>query len=100
MDRFFGLDTPATQEGLALARSFFDPISLAMAEEALRDAEIPFLKKERGSGGVVRILAGYQMFGSDIFVREADAERAAELLESLFSGEAADAQEESAEDEA
>ena len=95
MDRFFGLDTPKNEEGLALARSFFDPVSLAMAEEALRDAEIPFLKKERGSGGVVRILAGYQMFGSDIFVREADAERAAELLDALFSGEAEQIDEES-----
>ena len=47
------------------------------------------------SGGVVRILAGYQMFGSDIFVREADAERAAELLDALFSGEAEQIDEES-----
>ena len=88
MDRFFGLDNPQGEQGLSLARSFYDPVSLAMAEQVLRDADIPFLKKERGSGGAVRILAGYQMYGSDIFVSENDAQRAQELLDSLFSGEA------------
>ena len=87
MDRFFGLDTPKNEEGLALARSFFDPVSLAMAEEALRDAEIPFLKKERGSGGAVRLITGFQSFGTDLFVRPEDAEKAAELLVPLLTDE-------------
>ncbi len=84
MDRLFGLNGPARQEGLSPLRSFFDTVSLTVAEQALRDAEIPFLKKERGSGAAVRLIAGFQMFGTDLFVRPEDLERATELMEALF----------------
>ena len=80
MDRFFGLDTPAALDGLAHVAVFEDPVSVAIAAELLTDAGIPFLKKERGSGTAVRLIAGFQPFATDFFVRPEDAERANEAL--------------------
>ena len=92
MDQLFGLDNARDMgEELPLLASFFDPVSLAIAEEMLQEAEIPYLKKERGCGGAVRILTGYQSFGTDLYVKKADEERATELLTPLFEqGEEAD----------
>ena len=87
MDRFFGLDHPANVDGLCHLAEFNNPVSLAIAEELLTDEGIPYLKKERGSGGAVRILVGFQTFGTDLFVRPEDEERAGALLEALFAGD-------------
>lgn len=84
MDHLFGLDQPAKADGLAHIATFTEPVSLAIAEEMLHDNGIPHLKKERGCGGVVRILAGYQSFGTDLFVRPEDEEKATEVLTPLF----------------
>ena len=80
MDRFFGLDAPAALDDLAHIAVFEDPVSVAIAAELLADAGIPFLKKERGSGTAVRLIAGFQPFATDFFVRPEDAERANETL--------------------
>lgn len=80
MDRLFGLDTPAALQDLAHVMELNDPVSAAIAEELLGDANIPFLKKERGSGTAVRIITGFQPFGTDFFVRPEDLERAKDAL--------------------
>ena len=87
MDRFFGLDTPAKLEDLAHLTTFYDPVSTSIAEELLTDGGVPFLRKDRGAGGVVQIVVGFQTFGSDIFVLPSDLERANELLIPLLSAE-------------
>ena len=74
-----------------------EPVSLAIAEEMLHDNGIPYLKKERGAGGVVRILVGYQSFGTDLFVRPEDEEKANEVLMPLFEEAEAEAAEENGE---
>lgn len=86
MDRFFGLDAAApAEEGMRLLASLFNPISLSIAEEILSENGVPFLKKERGSGGLVRLIAGFQTFGTDLFVLAEHFERATELLEPLLA---------------
>ena len=85
MDRIFGLDHPANDTSLTHLCTFHDPVSLSIAEEMLQDAEIPFLKKERGSGNAVRLIVGFQSFGTDLFVRPEDAERANEVLVPLLN---------------
>ncbi len=80
MDRLFGLDSPAMPADLVHVGEFHDPVSLAIAKELLTDNGVLFLEKERGAGGAVRIITGYQSFGTDLFVRPEDAERAADLL--------------------
>ena len=80
----FGLDHPVNDDDLVLLRTFHDDISLAMAEEVLRDEEILFVKKDRGSGSAVRIVVGFSTFGTDLFVAPDDLERATELMQALF----------------
>ena len=94
MDRLFGLDHPANDKTLTHLCTFHDPVSLSIAEELLQDAEIPFLKKERGSGGAVRLIVGFQSFGTDLFVRPEDAERASEALTPLLTKQESPEQEE------
>ena len=80
MDLLFGLNAPASLQDLVHAGEFHDPVSATIAEELLTDANIPFLKKERGSGTAVRIITGFQPFGTDFFVLPEDLERAKAAL--------------------
>ena len=84
---FFGLDRVANEDGLVLLRTFHDDVAVTMAEEVLRDEEIPFIKKDRGTGSAVRIITGYSMYGTDILVAPEDLEKASELMEALFDVE-------------
>ena len=83
-DLFFGLNAPVNEDDLVLLRTFHDDISVAMAEEVLRDEGILFVKKDRGSGSAVRIVVGFSTFGTDLFVAPDDLERATELMQALF----------------
>lgn len=70
-------------EGLMLLTTVYDNINLSIIRGILDDAKIPFLIKERGSGSSVKIIAGYSMFGTDLFVRPGDLEAASELIAPL-----------------
>ena len=81
MDSIFGLDSAKnTNEDLELLTTVYDEISLACVKSILRDAEIPYLVKQRGSGSSVRIIAGYSIFGADIFVLRQTLELAQALI--------------------
>ena len=93
---FFGLDQPANADNLALLRTFHDDVSVTMAEQVLNDEGILFVKKDRGTGAAVRIITGYSMYGTDLFVAPDDLEKATALMESLFDVENTVEDEESA----
>ena len=81
MDSFFGLDrVSAHDESLALLTTVYDPSQLMIVESILRDAEIPYLKKERGGGTSVRVIAGFSVFGTDLFVRKEQLDTALALI--------------------
>ena len=81
MDSLFGLDKVSYHdEQLALLTTVYDPIKRAITESILRDANIPYLIRERGSGTAVSVIAGFSMMGSDFFVRHEDLETALELI--------------------
>jgi len=81
MDSFFGLDRVSKAgEGWTLLITVYDRSQLMILESILRDAEIPCLAKERGGGTAVRVITGYSMFGTDLFVPEELYEVAAELI--------------------
>ena len=90
MDKLFGLDHPADEKDLALLRTLYDDVSVNMARDVLQSEEIPFLAKDRGTGGVMRVITGFSIYGVDLFVRPDDLERASELMEALFSPMPAD----------
>lgn len=81
MDAFFGLDYASKQDAaLDLLTTVYDRGQLMIVEGLLRDARIPYLAKERGSGTMVKVIAGYSIFGTDIFVPRELCETAAELI--------------------
>ena len=81
MDALFGLDrVSAHDEGLELLTTVYDRAQLMIVESILKDAEIPYLAKERGSGTMVKVIAGYSMFGTDIFVPSSALDAAVALI--------------------
>ena len=81
MDTFFGLDhTHPQNEDLELLCTVYNPSELLIVQSILNDAEIPYLAKERGSGNSVKIIAGYSVFGTDLYVLREHLELAEQLL--------------------
>lgn len=88
MDRFFGLDKIRIPDSeLALLTTVHDPVERAVIGSILEGEQIPYMIRERGSGEIVRVVAGYSMFGSDVYVRKEMLERAQELLEVYRNGD-------------
>ena len=82
MDSLFGLDRVSTHDdSLALLTTVSDSTQLLILESILRDAEIPYLVKHRGSGSSVKIITGFSLFAADIFVRREQLELATELIQ-------------------
>ncbi len=81
MDSLFGLERLASHdEALAHLITVYDPSLLPVLESILKDAEIPYLKKERGSGSSVKIITGFSLFGTDLFVLKEHLEVATALI--------------------
>ena len=88
MDRFFGLEKASDQgEDVVLLTTVHDDVEKGLLCGILEEEQIPYLLKDRGSGEAVRILTGYSVFGSDIFVPKALYEKASELFELYRNGE-------------
>ena len=89
LDKLFGLEKPAksTPEAGELLTTAYSNEELSAIESLLRSAEIPYRLCERGAGGVVRVIAGYNMYGTDVFVKADDVETARELLTPVESAE-------------
>ncbi len=84
MDFLFGFDkSNAPSPDLELLTTVTDRVYQSIIESVLKDNNIPYLSKERGSGSAVKIITGLSMFGTDIFVLKKDFERATELMEIL-----------------
>lgn len=81
MDSFFGLDRVSPHdENLELLTTVYDAPSQTIVEGILRDAEIPYLSKSRGSGTAMKVITGFSMYGTDIFVLREHLETALELI--------------------
>ncbi len=90
MDAFFGFDSPHPPlEGLELLTTTYSPVELMITESVLSDAKIPYIVKERGAGGLMKIVGGYSVCGSDIFVRKEHLDIARELLSAAEDGDSA-----------
>ena len=58
-----------------------DHIQADMMEALLMDSGISVYRKALESGGVMQACMGYTIFGEELYVDQADYERAAELIE-------------------
>ena len=77
----FGLDRVSPHDkNAALLATVRDNVQLAVVRSLLEGAEIPYMIKERGSGSSVKIIAGFSMFGTDIFVPIDRLEEATALI--------------------
>ena len=74
-------------EGMELLVTTHDNIELSILKSILDGENIPYMVFDRGSGGAMRIIAGYSMFGTDIYVASEVLEQAQELLEAYRNGE-------------
>ena len=95
MSDLFGLDRVSPHDGdLELLTTVYDNTLLPVVESILRDAEIPYLIKERGTGGVMKVFMGFSMMGSDIFVKREHLDTATALITPPDEGEESDEAEE------
>ncbi len=69
-------------ESVELLTTVYDFGMRSVIESLLRDAEIPYMLKERG--GSLPVITGNSVFGTDIFVKQTDLETAAELIAPCF----------------
>ena len=85
-DFLFGLDGPAKcDENLELLTTVYDNVELSVLRSILDGENIPYMIRERGSGSSVRIITGFSMFGTDIYVPKNIVDQAKEILEAYRS---------------
>lgn len=88
MDAFFGFDKPAPiDEYTAILTTVYDPVELSVVRSILEGEKIPHRVRERASGGMVKVIAGYSVFGTDILVPAELLDTATELLDAYRNGE-------------
>lgn len=87
-DPIFGLDEPVhNDEYSELLTTVHDNIELSILRSILDGENIPYRISERGSGSSVKIIAGYSMFGTDVFVPKTVLEQAKEILDAYRNAE-------------
>lgn len=94
MDHLFGLDSAShADEDNELLITVYDNIQLAMVRGLLESEKIPYLVRERGSGSAVKIISGFSLYGSDVFVEKSCIEKARDLIDAYISAPDADGEE-------
>lgn len=68
---------------LVKLRSTSDEMQLSMIKQILDDNDIPYIIKDHGAGGYMRIISGSSLYGTDVMVEEIDFQKANSLLESI-----------------
>ena len=71
---------------MELLTTAHDDVELSVLKSILEGENIPYAYSERVSGGVVRVISGYSMYGTDIYVPTTVLDTARELLEAYRSG--------------
>ena len=100
MDKFFGFDkVSAHDDSVELLTTLHDDVECAIVCGILKEENIPFMVKDRGSGEIVRILGGFSMFGRDLFVPKMLYTQAKDLLDIYRDGEVCEETEEFDEEE-
>lgn len=85
-DYLFGLDSaPRSDEENELLITVFDNVQLCMIRGLLEAEKIPYLVRERGSGSAVKIISGFSLYGSDVFVEKSCIERARDLIDAYVA---------------
>ena len=78
-------------EDVTLLTTVYDFGTRSVVESILREADIPYIVKDRG--GSVPVITGSSVFGTDFFVPETELDRAAELIAPCFGEPLEDSEE-------
>ena len=71
MSDLFGLEKPhkiSDGDDVSHLITVYDVAVLGIVRGMLEDESIPYLVRERGTGSAMRILTGFSMFGTDVYV--------------------------------
>ncbi len=91
LDGLFGLEKPhriSDGDEIELLTTVYDVVMLGMVRGLLEDADIPYLVHDRGTGSAMKIMTGFSLYGSDIFVPTAAMETARDLIAGLEDADA------------
>lgn len=65
---------------MVLFKTVHDDVELALIKNILDEKQIPCHLKDLGISGYIRIIAGFSIYGTEIYVRESDFEKAMEAI--------------------
>lgn len=86
LDGLFGLEKNhkiSDGDEVVLLTTVYDIAVLGMVKGLLEDENIPYLVHERATGSAMRIMTGFSLYGTDIFVPKSAEEMARDLITGL-----------------
>ena len=90
MSDLFGLEKPhkiSDGDEVSHLITVYDVAVLGIVRGMLEDENIPYLVRERGTGSAMRIITGFSMFGTDVYVPTHAYETAKGLVAGLEDAE-------------
>ena len=90
MSDLFGLEKPhkiSMDDDVSHLITVYDVAVLGIVRGMLEDENIPYLVRERGTGSAMRIITGFSLFGTDVYVPSHAYETAKALVAGLEDAE-------------
>ena len=90
MSDLFGLEKPhkiTDGDEVSHLITVYDVAVLGIGRGMLEDENIPYLVRERGTGSAMRILTGFSLYGTDVYVPTEAQETAKALVAGLEDAE-------------
>jgi hypothetical protein len=90
MSDLFGLEKPhkiTDGDEVSHLITVYDVAVLGIVRGMLEDESIPYLVRERGTGSAMRILTGFSLYGTDVYVPTEALETAKALVAGLEDAE-------------
>ena len=85
MSDLFGLEKPhkiSDGDDVSHLITVYDVAVLGIVRGMLEDENIPYLVRERGTGSAMRLITGFSLFGTDVYVPT----HALEIAKALVAG--------------
>ena len=68
---------------LKLLIKISDRTMLSLIQSTLEENNIPYITKDKGTGGYLKIIAGASIYDTEIYVSDSDFEKAREVVDLL-----------------
>ncbi|MBS4539125.1 DUF2007 domain-containing protein [Clostridium sp. D2Q-11] len=69
---------------LVFLGNFSDGYEINTLQDILKDNDISYIKKQKGSGEFTKIITGFNPYGVDLYIHKDDLIRAKELIYGIF----------------